>query len=96
MAAKIGHARQPVEVDATHRPEAIHDRIEQRAEHAGPRDFELAPLLVLRTPLRLNNWLQGQKNRSVAAANNQLTINTKSSRLARLRKEFRDSIDPPC
>ena len=49
----------------THRPQAVHDRVEQGAEDAGPRDFELTPKLALRTPLRLSNGRQGQKNRPV-------------------------------
>ena len=44
----------------------MHHRIEEGAEDAGPRDFELAPKLGLRTPLRLGNGRQGQKNRPVA------------------------------
>src|SRR2546429_9801437 len=46
--------------------QAVHRRIEQGAEHAGPRDFELPPQLALKTSLRLSNWRQGQKNRWVA------------------------------
>jgi hypothetical protein len=36
------------------------------AEHAGPRDLELAPQLALKASLRLSNRRQGQKNRPVA------------------------------
>ena len=33
-------------------PQPMHRRVEQGAQDARPRDFELAPQLVLRTPLR--------------------------------------------
>src|SRR5262249_13950971 len=63
---KICHARQPVEMNATHRREAMYRCIEQGAEDAGPRNFELAPQLALRAPLRFPNWRQSQKDRPVA------------------------------
>jgi hypothetical protein len=39
---EVCHARQRVEVNTTHRPQAMHHRVEQGAQDAGPRDFELA------------------------------------------------------
>src|SRR5262245_60029061 len=45
---EIGHARQPIEVNATQGAQALHRRVEQGTQDARPRDFELAPQLVLR------------------------------------------------
>jgi hypothetical protein len=62
---EIGHARQCLEVNITHRPQAVHDRIEEDTQNTRLRDFELAPKLAPRTSLRLANGRQGQKNRPV-------------------------------
>ena len=43
----------------------MHHPVEQRAEDAGPCELELAPKLRFRTPVRLRNRRQGQKNCSV-------------------------------
>src|SRR5262245_19982366 len=40
--------------------------IEQGAKNVGPYKLELAPKLPLRTPLRISNWGQSQKDRPVA------------------------------
>src|SRR5262245_29386911 len=63
---EVCHARQPIEPNATNRPEAMYRCVEQGAEHPGPRNFELPPQLALRTPLRFSNWRQSQKDRPVA------------------------------
>jgi hypothetical protein len=36
---EVGHARQPVEVNATHHPQAMHHRVEQGAQDARALDF---------------------------------------------------------
>src|SRR5262249_45012754 len=57
---------QPVEMDATQGAQTVYRGVEQGAEDVGPRDFELAPQLALRTSLPLANRRQGQKNRPIA------------------------------
>jgi hypothetical protein len=53
---------------ATWGAQTVRHRIEQGAEDAGPCDFERMPQLALRTPLRVSNASQGQKNRPVSKA----------------------------
>ncbi len=55
-------------MNATYGAQAVHHRVEQSAEDAGPRDFERAPELALGTSLYLANGRQVQKDGSVAQA----------------------------
>jgi hypothetical protein len=62
---EIRHARQCLELHVIDGLEAMHYRVEQGAEDERPRDFEFAPKLGFRAPVRLRNRCQSQKDRPI-------------------------------
>src|SRR5262249_2024104 len=63
---EVCHARQRLEANVTQGSQPLRHGIEQGGKNVGSYELEVAPKLVLGTPLRICNRSQGEENGSVA------------------------------